>query len=144
MGILRFCFTSLPMDGRILRSTQMTEIPTGGKGCPVAPRQGDKSSRRRNSRDYASYKHLEEGDTQDTPVANNTKNIVKLLVSDLRSDDLTVIQKALTDLADLCQPTKTDLYEANKSKIHQLGGHMAVVQGVKKRVDNVLIQEEGF
>ena len=87
--------------------------------------------------------NVEEGDTQDNPVANTTENIVKLL-SNLSSDDQNVIADSLTDLAELCHPNITDLHEANKREICRLGGPMAVVQAVKKHVDDALIQEEGI
>ena len=88
----------------------------------------------------------ERGATQDTrpAVANTTENIVKLLVKDLQSHDRDVTEKALTDLADLCHEDATDLFEANEREIRRLGGHMAVVQAVKMRVDDALIQEEGI
>ena len=85
----------------------------------------------------------EEGDTQETLAANTTENIVKLL-SNLWSDDPTVIEKSLKDLAGMCDPDITDLFEANERNVCRLGGHIVVVQVVKKHVDDALIQEEGI
>jgi hypothetical protein len=84
----------------------------------------------------------EEGDVQETPVANTTENIVKLL-SNLWSEDRSVIEEALTDLADLCCD-ETDAFKANELEIRRLGGHMAVVHAAKKHVDNAPIQEQGI
>ena len=84
----------------------------------------------------------EEGNAQGTPVANTTENIVKLLAN-LSSDDSTVIEKALKDLAELCQEENA-VSEDNEREIRRLGVHAAAVQAVKKHVDNVLIQTAGI
>ena len=85
----------------------------------------------------------EERDTQNTPAANTTENIVKLL-SNLSSDDPAIIADSLVDLGNLCAHDLTDLSVANEREIRRLGLHTAVVQVVKKHVDDALIQEEGI
>jgi hypothetical protein len=50
----------------------------------------------------------------------------------------------LTDLADLCHHDKTDLFQGNEREICRLGGHIVVVQVLKKKVDDARIQEEGI
>jgi hypothetical protein len=85
----------------------------------------------------------DEGDEGDAPVATNAKSIIEL-ISNLWSDDRSVNEEALLDLADLCQEEDTDLSQANEREICRLGGHMAVVQVVKKHEDEVRIQEEGI
>jgi hypothetical protein len=72
-----------------------------------------------------------------------TETIVKLL-SNLWSGNQTTIEQALTDLADLCHDDTTCTFQANELEIRRLGGHMAIVQVLKKQVDAVLIQEEGI
>jgi hypothetical protein len=66
-----------------------------------------------------------------------TETCVKL-ISDLWSDDQNVIQKALKDLYQLADE------EEDEGEIIRLGGPMAIVQGLKKNLDHVLIQEEGI
>ena len=107
-----------------------------------APRIEETEAREEETAETPTAKVEEEGDIQDIPVANTTENIFKLL-SNLSSDDRSVILDSLTDLSDLCRST-TDLHEANECEIRRLGGPMAIIQAVKKHVDAVLIQEEGI
>jgi hypothetical protein len=83
------------------------------------------------------------GDVQETPVANTTENAVKL-VSNLWSEDRSVVKKALKGLTDLfCN--ETHAFKAkNEREMRRLGGHMAVVHAVKNYVDDALIQEQGI
>jgi hypothetical protein len=80
-----------------------------------------------------------EGDTQENAERPSTTEDCVKLISDLWSDDRNVIENALTGLADLCHHDDDD-----EREICRLGGHMAVVQVLKKHMDHVLIQEEGI
>jgi hypothetical protein len=70
-------------------------------------------------------------ESPEAPEKSTTENIVTLL-SDLWSDNRTAIEQALTNLADLCNLGITDVAQANEREIRRLGGHMAVVQVLKK------------
>jgi hypothetical protein len=91
-----------------------------------------------------------EEEEEETPDVPTTTNIVKLLSILWIEDDrkgcaiAQRIEEALTGLADLCCDKITDLSEVNERELRRLGGHMAVVQIVKKYVDDALIQEEGI
>jgi hypothetical protein len=82
---------------------------------------------------------------EETPVTPEptASDIVKLLSILWIEDDRTAIAAALTGLTDLCYETN-DLRGTNKRETRRLGGHVAVVQVVKKHVDDPLIQEEGI
>jgi hypothetical protein len=72
---------------------------------------------------------VEETNTQPEEAVNYVKPI-----SDLWSDDRNAIEKALTDLYDY----------AGVDEILRLGGHMAIVQVLKKKLEDDLIQEKGI
>jgi hypothetical protein len=93
--------------------------------------------RRRVAPKVARLSGVEETNTQSAEEAVTptlTEKCVKLIL-DLWSDDRNVIQKSLTDLAD---------EDDGQDEIVQLGGHMAIVQVLKKNLEDVLIQEEGI
>jgi hypothetical protein len=66
-----------------------------------------------------------------------TETCVKL-ISDLWSDDRNVIRKALDDLYYVADGNE------DEGEISRLGGHMAIVQVLKKNLKDVLIQEKGI
>jgi hypothetical protein len=121
---------------RAAGETVAETVPSSSHGKRGCGRTGE----RRRVAKVARLPGVEETKTQleEEVTLTITENCVKL-ISDLWSDDRNAIEKALTNLADLCHHDDDD-----EREICRLGGHMAVVQVLKKHMDHVLIQEEGI
>jgi hypothetical protein len=127
--------------GRAGKATTASESRRAAKVARLT-RVEETKAREEETQDTPTTNAEDEDNTQETPVATTTENVVKLL-SNLWSEDRAAIQEALADLADLCEED-TGLSHANEREIHRLGGPMIVVQVVKNHVDDALIQEEGI
>ena len=74
---------------------------------------------------------------------SNLELVPKLLTQDLLSDDRRVVKNALSQLADLCILHDVAQAEKNRHDLFVFGGHLLIVQVLKKWWKNTKIQRQG-
>lgn len=75
--------------------------------------------------------------------ASNLDLVPKLLTQDLLSDDRRVVKSALSQLADLCIVQDAAQAEKNRRDLQAFGGHLLIVQVLKKWYKQTRIQRQG-
>jgi hypothetical protein len=74
---------------------------------------------------------------------SNLELVPKLLTQDLLSDDRRIVKNALSQLADLCILHDATTAEKNRHDLYTFGGHLLIVQVLKKWWKNTKIQRQG-
>lgn len=106
-----------------------------GEAKEVSPDQGDAIKKRGASEGVAAN-----DDNKRSKLGNNADpaNISHYITSDLRSNDLNVVEKAMCNLVSLTEPAKNgegpEHQQDNIAKITSLAGHVMVVSALKKHV----------
>jgi hypothetical protein len=122
-----------PRSGRVKRRHEEANTQQDGTGT----RPAAKVARLANANEEAK---AQEGD--ETPETSLTTEKIMDLLKDLWSDDKCVIQRALTEIADV-GVRDSPPYE-NEKNIRELGGHTAIFQVFQKLVSCLEIQTEGM
>jgi hypothetical protein len=77
------------------------------------------------------------------PDGSNLHEITRLLTSDLLQDNKRTVKLALSTLADMCICKPPTVADENRKRLHKAGGHLLIVQVLKKWYTNKDIQRQG-